>query len=151
MHRLNPAPALAAAPIVACVVARMMAAAASPMLAPILALAPVLALAPILALAPVLALTLPSAPAHAQTIRGAGARPCTEWLQARTGNGRDFEAEQWALGYLSAVSAATPERGVLRAADQKTIFAGMDTYCGAHRQDMLWNAVKSVLAVQHGA
>ena len=100
----------------------------------------------------VLALILlaPALPCGAQTIRGVGARPCAEWLQARGDNGRDFEAEQWTLGYLSGANAAR-EGALFRATDEKAIFASVDAYCGAHPQDMLWNAVKSVLATPHGA
>ncbi len=101
----------------------------------------------------VLALILLAAasPCGAQTIRGVGARPCAEWVQARGDNGRDFEAEQWALGYLSGANAATKTGALFRATDEKAIFTTIDAYCGAHPQDMLWNAVKSVLVMPHGA
>jgi hypothetical protein len=97
------------------------------------------------------ALAASSLQAAAQTIRGAGARPCSDWVQARTGNGHDYEAEQWALGYLSGVNASTRSQPAFRNTDEKTIFTGLDGYCGVHRQDMLWDAVKSVLATPHGA
>ena len=89
--------------------------------------------------------------AGAQTIRGAGARPCADWVQARTGNGHDYEAEQWALGYMSGVNASLRGQGAIRSADEKAIFTGLDGYCAAHRQDMLWDAVKAVLATPRGA
>jgi hypothetical protein len=104
---------------------------------------------PLLALLP-LAATL-ATQAAGQTIRGAGARPCADWVQARAGNGHDYEAEQWALGYMSGVNAVTKGQGIFRNTDGRTIFAGLDSYCGAHRQDMFWNAVKSVIATPHGA
>ncbi len=100
-----------------------------------------------------LLLTLPALPAQAQTIRGAGARPCAEWNQARRGGGRDFEAQQWTLGYISAVTVtnAAATRGLLRATDEKGTFAAIDGYCATHPNDMLWSAVKSALAASHGA
>ncbi len=90
-------------------------------------------------------------PAAAQTIRGVGGRPCADWVQARAGNGHDYEAEQWALGYISGVNASTRGQGAFRNMDEKTIFTGLDSYCAAHQRDMLWNAVRSVLATPHGA
>jgi hypothetical protein len=93
-----------------------------------------------------LLVSLPASPTLAQTIRGVGARPCTDWVQARRGGGRDFEAEQWALGYLSGATVATGGRtGV---ADEKTIFTSIDGYCGAHTGDALWLAVRA-FAAQH--
>jgi hypothetical protein len=90
--------------------------------------------------------------AHAQTIRGAGARPCAEWSRARTGGGRDYEGEQWTLGYVSAVTVdAQRPRGQNGATDPRTVFAGIDVYCAAHPDDMLWDALKAILATQHGA
>jgi hypothetical protein len=97
-------------------------------------------------------LMLPSVASMSQTVRGAGARPCADWVQARQGGGRDFEGEQWALGYFSAVSADRPDKSTLfRNADERSIFAGIDTYCGAHAGDMLWDAVRAVLATTNGA
>ena len=97
------------------------------------------------------ALLLPVLPAAAQTIRGVGARPCADWLQARKGGGRDFEAEQWALGYLSAVNVAQRGSGLFHGLDAGGIFAGIDSYCGGHPGDMLWNAVKAVTPASRGA
>ena len=95
-------------------------------------------------------LLLPEGGAFAQSIRGAGARPCADWVQARRGGGRDFEAEQWVLGYMSGVNA---DRGgsVFRTVDERTIMAGVDAYCDGHAGDMLWNAVKAVLGTNRGA
>jgi hypothetical protein len=92
-------------------------------------------------------LSIPSL-AGAQTIRGAGARPCGEWSQARNGGGRDFEGEQWALGYVSAVTALG---GAGRSVDEPALFAALDGYCGAHADEMLWVAVKAVLGASRGA
>jgi hypothetical protein len=100
-----------------------------------------------------LILLLPALPGHAQTIRGAGARPCAEWSQARRGGGRDFDAEQWTLGYISAITAtnAPGARSLLHTTDEKGIFAAIGGYCAMHPDDMLWHAVKSALAAANGA
>ena len=86
--------------------------------------------------------------AHAETIRGMGARPCAEWVQARRDGGRDFWAEQWVLGYLSGVNATAPphQASLFVAGDDKPVFAAVDGYCQTHTQDMLWSAVKAVVA-----
>jgi hypothetical protein len=86
--------------------------------------------------------------ASAQTIRGIGARPCAEWVQARRDGGRDFWAEQWVLGYLSGVNASDPSRQARLFAngDDKSVFAIVDGYCQAHAQDTLWSAVKAVIS-----
>jgi hypothetical protein len=84
--------------------------------------------------------------AHAQTIRGIGARPCAEWVQARRDGGRDFWAEQWVLGYLSGVNASTPTHGIFASGDDQSVFAVVDIYCQSHTQDMLWSAVKAVIS-----
>ena len=98
-----------------------------------------------------LILMLPSLPCLAQTVRGLGARPCGDWTQARQSGGRDFEAEQWALGYISAVSAGRADNaGAFRNPDERTVFSGIDSFCSAHPGDMLWNAVKSVLTMSNG-
>ena len=100
---------------------------------------------------PALFLVLSCAAAQAQTVRGAGARPCAEWNQARVGGGRAFEAEQWALGYLSGLNAggAGKPSSVFRVLDERGAFAGIDAYCTRHPTEMLWNAVRSVTAA-HG-
>jgi hypothetical protein len=95
-----------------------------------------------------LLLTLPIAGLRAQSIHGAGARPCGDWTQARTDGGRDFEGEQWALGYVSAVTLAG---GTGRGLDQAALFSGVDAYCAAHPDEMLWSAVKAVLGSTHGS
>jgi hypothetical protein len=98
------------------------------------------------------ALLLPHAAASAQTIRGVGARPCAEWSQARHGGGRDYEAEQWVLGYLSGVNAgATAHGGALLTGNEGTIFAEVDNYCGSHQADMIWAAVKAYLAMSRAS
>ena len=86
--------------------------------------------------------------AHGQTIRGIGARPCSEWTQARSGGGRDFWAEHWVLGYLSGVNAAAPDHPVSLFAngDDKTVFGDIDTYCRAHASDKVWDAVKAFIS-----
>ncbi len=88
-----------------------------------------------------LLLSVPPGVALAQTIRGVGARPCAEWVQARHGGGRDFEAEQWALGYLSGV--ATAAGGGASVPDEKPVFISIDSYCSAHAGDKLWLAVRA--------
>ena len=95
-----------------------------------------------------LMLVLPLVAARAQTVRGAGARPCTDWSQARGSGGRAFEAEQWMLGYMSGVNfAAGPRQGnVFRILDEKGAFAAVDAYCSQHPSEMLWNALKSAMA-----
>ena len=100
-----------------------------------------------------LILILPLGAPRAQTVRGAGARPCAEWTQARRGGGRDFEAEQWALGYLSGVNAGASARqaSLFRMFDEKSVFATIDGYCTAHPADMLWIAVRSMMQAAHGA
>ena len=101
----------------------------------------------------ILALTLPAFAASSQTIRGAGARPCSDWNLARRDGGRDFEAEQWALGYVSGVTASLATKNVRQASvpDEKTLFADLDTACKAHADIMLWNALVTVIAAAHGA
>jgi hypothetical protein len=89
-----------------------------------------------------LLIALPFGAVRAQTVRGAGARPCADWVQARRGGGRDFEAEQWALGYLSGAAVATGAS----VPDEKTVFTSIDGYCGAHEGDPLWLAVRAVTA-----
>jgi hypothetical protein len=86
------------------------------------------------------------APAQAQTIRGIGARPCAEWVQARRDGGRDFWAEQWILGYLSGVNASAPTHGLFTGGDDKSVFAIVDSYCQAHAKDILWSAVKALIS-----
>jgi hypothetical protein len=98
-----------------------------------------------------LALTGAAGASHAQTIRGAGARPCGEWQRARAGGGRAFEAEQWALGYLSATNAGLRVGANIRILDETAIFAGIDQYCGGHPKEMLWNAVRVLAASPHSA
>jgi hypothetical protein len=85
---------------------------------------------------------------HAQTIRGIGARPCSEWVQARAGGGRDFWAEQWVLGYLSGMNAAATDRApsLFANAGDKAVFGAIDAYCRAHGQEVLWNAVKAFVS-----
>jgi len=94
----------------------------------------------------VLLLCLPAGIARAQMIRGAGGRPCADWVQARRGGGRDFEAEQWALGYLSGAAVAAGSHASVP--EEKTIYASIDGYCGAHEADPLWLAVRA-FAAQH--
>jgi hypothetical protein len=89
---------------------------------------------------------LPAGTAGAQTIRGAGGRPCTDWVQARRGGGRDFEAEQWALGYLSGVAVTAGSRASVP--EEKAVFTSIDRYCTAHEGESLWLAVRA-LATQH--
>ncbi len=89
---------------------------------------------------------LPAVTALAQTIRGAGGRPCTDWVQARRGGGRDFAAEQWALGYLS--GQAVQAGGAASVPDEKTLFVSIDGYCGGHRGDAVWLAVRA-FGAQH--
>ena len=100
-----------------------------------------------------LVLLLPLGAARAQTVRGAGARPCADWTQARRGGGRDFEAEQWTLGYLSGLNAGARARqtSLFRVLDENGAFAAIDSYCAVHPTDMLWTAVKSALTAAHGA
>ncbi len=100
----------------------------------------------------VLMLTL-AAQGQAQTVRGAGARPCAEWSQARRGGGRAYEAEQWTLGYISAVNAGIGGRSgsLLSAGAEKATFAAIDAFCVSHPDEMLWNAIKSALSTSHGA
>jgi hypothetical protein len=90
---------------------------------------------------------------HGQTIRGIGARPCSEWVQARSGGGRDFWAEQWVLGYLSGVNATYDAKAggathisLFASGDDKQVFATIDSYCRSHAQDMLWSAVKALVS-----
>ncbi len=99
-----------------------------------------------------LMLSLPSV-SYAQTIRGAGARPCQDWSLARRSGGRAFEAEQWTLGYMSAINAAGRggPGGLFGGGAEKAAFAAIDTYCTSHPDDMLWNAVKAALSTSHGA
>jgi hypothetical protein len=91
--------------------------------------------------------------ASSQTIRGAGARPCTEWSLARRDGGRDYEAEQWALGYVSGAAASQSIKGgrQLQAPAESALFADLDTYCAAHPAVMLWTALVAVAATPHGA
>ena len=95
-----------------------------------------------------LILLLPIATAQGQTVRGAGARPCAEWSQARRGGGRAFEAEQWTLGYMSALNVAVAghQGGMFRLLDEKSTFSAVDLYCAQHPTDMVWSAVKSAVA-----
>lgn len=80
-------------------------------------------------------------------MRGIGARPCAEWVQARRDGGRDFWAEQWVLGYLSGVNAASPrDTNLFAGGDDRSVFAVLDIYCRAHAQDTLWAAVKAVIS-----
>ena len=98
------------------------------------------------------ALAIHPLPAGAQTIRGAGARLCAEWNQARQGGGRAFEAEQWALGYLSAVNAASAGKAQPLSRDaEQAAFASMDGFCRAHPDALIWAALKTAALPAHGA
>ena len=101
----------------------------------------------------ILLLALTLGVTQAQTMRGVGARPCADWTQARRGGGRDYEAEQWVLGYMSGLNVASGARqgSVFRVLDEKGAFAAIDSYCAGHPADMLWNAVKSAMTAAHGA
>ena len=101
----------------------------------------------------ILILALSLGPVRAQTIRGVGARPCTDWLQARRGGGHDYEAEQWVLGYMSGLNVAAGPRqaSVFRVLDEKGAFAAIDSYCAGHPTEMIWNAVRSAMTAAHGA
>jgi hypothetical protein len=89
----------------------------------------------------------------AQTMRGPGARPCSEWSLARRDGGHAYEAEAWVLGYISGSNAAAGRGAVniFSKADNPTIFGELDAYCRDHPANSIWEAVKQLVPARHNS
>ena len=98
-------------------------------------------------IAAVLAASLLTLPCGAQTIMGTGARPCSEWIQARRDGGHHILAEAWVMGYVSGVNASTGGKHPSGFAEgMPAILDHVDRYCGEHPADTIWAAVSAMLA-----
>jgi hypothetical protein len=87
----------------------------------------------------------------AQTIRGAGARPCNDWSRSRVGGGHFFDAEEWVLGYLTGNRVSQHVAPGIEEADQKGVFQSIDAFCTAHPTAMIWQAIKDSALLSHGS
>ncbi len=70
---------------------------------------------------------------------GAGLAPCEAWVEAR----RDRTAvafEQWVLGFVSGVSAASPGIAPLFRTDGQTVAGWVDNYCLEHPRETIATA-----------
>jgi hypothetical protein len=103
-------------------------------------------------LSAVLALSLarPIWPDQAQDsyqIFGPGVGTCSSWTEARrTGGAPQRIASAWVLGYLTAYNEFVAADGnVAPGADSEAVLGWIDNYCGAHPQDNLALATRSLV------
>lgn len=94
------------------------------------------------------AVSVPAASAQSIKVIGQGVATCGRWSAVRK-EGTGFGYEQWVVGYLSGVTAATAGKvNPLNNVDADGVWAWFDNYCQRHPLDTIASAA-FVFSVAH--